>query len=346
MSKLHALASYPVFCLSLGMTVSATAANLTVATYGGDWGDAMQSCVIEPFTRASGNTVTPEPGVSGVTLSKMTQQSANPTIDVAWLDGGISELAAKAGLLAELSPERIPGLNTIIPQGIYRLPTDAVYAVSTGFYAMGLVYNTEAVAVAPTSWSDLWNPDYAGLVTLPSPSNAMGIPFLMAINRLAGGPPEDLSKGMAKIQSLQAFAFFDTSGNATNSYQSGEVEIGAHYASATWALADKKLPVAYVVPKEGALGGDIRLHITRNSKNLKAAEAFVQFAIEPTQAACMSNRLYLGPATKGVTLSDIAKERMPWGKSGSIDSLTLTDWELINDRRGAINDQWNKSLSH
>src|SRR3546814_6744453 len=90
---------------------------------------------------------------------------------------------------------------------------------------------------------------------------------------------------------MNVYSHFQPSVNATNSFQAGEVIIGAHYASAAWAMADKGLPVAYVVPKEGALGGDIRLHISKGTKHLKAAQSFVNFAIAPKQAACMSNRL-------------------------------------------------------
>lgn len=335
---------------AVSMAVMATAqtshsANLTVATYGGEWGDAIRDCITAPFAKASGHTVTPEPGVSGVTLSKLKQQAGNPTIDVAWIDGGVSELAAEAGVLANLEASQIPGLNKIIPQGLYRTADGKIYAVSTGYYALGLVYNTRELAKPPTSWNDLWLPQYAGTVTVPSPANAMGIPFLMAINSQAGGTADDLSKGFDKLKSLKTFAFFDSSGNATNSFQSGEVTIGAHYASAAWAMAGKKLPIAYTVPKEGALGGDIRLHVVRGAKNADAARAFVNFAIAPAQAACMSNKLYIGPATESVELSPEAKARMPWGANGSIKNLIITDWRAVNARRTTISDQWNRALA-
>lgn len=336
------------FAVTTAVTMAAQtaySANLTVATYGGEWGDAIRDCITAPFAKATGHTVTPEPGVSGVTLAKLKQQAGNPTIDVAWLDGGVSELAAEAGVVSNLDPAQIPGMRKIIPQGLYRTAEGNTYAVSTGYYALGLVYNTKEVTKPPTSWNDLWLAQYSGAVTVPSPANAMGIPFLMSINSQAGGAREDMAKGFEKLKSLKTFAFFDSSGNATNSFQSGEVAIGAHYASAAWAMAGKKLPIAYAVPKEGALGGDIRLHIVRGTKNADAARAFIDFAIAPPQAACMSNKLYIGPATEGVELSPEAKARMPWGANGSIKNLVITDWRLVNAQRTAISEQWNKALA-
>src|SRR5690606_25968396 len=101
----------------------------------------------------------------------------------------------------------------------------------------------------------------------------------------------------------------------------------------------------YVVPKEGALGGDIRLHITKGTKHLKEAQEFVNFVLEPKQAACMSDRLYIGPATVGAELSPEAQKRTPWGEAGSIKNLLITDWDDVNAKRSAINDQWNKTLA-
>lgn len=345
MRKRHVSAITVTIAVLLCSVRSAAADTLAVATYGGEWGDAIRDCISAPFEKSTGNKVIPEPGVSGVTLAKLKQQAGNPTIDVAWLDGGISELADDAGLLANLDIASIPNLKDVLTQAIYKSQNGKTYAVSTGFYAVGLVYNSRDVKVPPSSWNDLWKPEYQGVVTIPAVANAMGIPFLLAINKLAGGSGTDVSKGLAKIKTLKTFGFFDTAGNATNSFQSSEVDIGAAYASGAWALADQKLPITYVVPKEGAIGGDIRLHIVKNTRHLEAAQAFVNFAIAPAQAACMSNRLYLGPATYGVKLTDTAAARMPWGKSGSIANLILTDWATVNAQRGQIAQRWNETLA-
>jgi putative spermidine/putrescine transport system substrate-binding protein len=148
-----------------------------------------------------------------------------------------------------------------------------------------------------------------------------------------------------RYQELKVSSFFDTSGAATNSFQSGEVIVGAHYASAAWSLADKGLPITYVAPKEGAPTGDIRVHIVKGTKNQAAADQFVNFAVAKEQATCMSEKLYVGPATKGVTLSDKAKGRLPWGKDGSISNLSLINWPELNAQRQAVTDLWNKEIA-
>ncbi len=319
--------------------------SLTVAFYGGEWGDAIQSCIVEPFTEATGIAVTPEPGVSSVTLAKLKQQKGNPAIDVAWLDGGISELTLEDDLVERIDPEAAPNIDQMIPEGVYKDPNGDIYALSTGFYALGLVYNTEEVEQAPTSWWDLWKEDFAGIVTVPSPSNAMGVPFFVTVSRLSGGGLDNFQPGVEKMRELEVSSYFDTSGNATNSFQSGEVIAGAHYASAAWSLADKGLPIAYTVPKEGALGGDIRVHIVKGTPKQELAQRFANFAVGVEPATCMANTLYVGPATKGVELSEKADKRMPWGPKGSVEKLDLIDWIALNKKRDEVTQIWNREVA-
>jgi putative spermidine/putrescine transport system substrate-binding protein len=110
-------------------------------------------------------------------------------------------------------------------------------------------------------------------------------------------------------------------------------------------MRDQKLPIGFVVPREGAIGGDIRLHLVANSRKQEAAEKFVNYAIGKEPAKCMAERIYVGPATAGVDLSENARQRMPWGADGSIKSLALPDWNKINANRAAIIEAFNRSVA-
>ena len=58
----------------------------------------------DPFTRATGIRVNAEIGTSTVTLGKLNAQKAAPSIDAAWMDGGISEVAHENGVVEHLDP--------------------------------------------------------------------------------------------------------------------------------------------------------------------------------------------------------------------------------------------------
>jgi putative spermidine/putrescine transport system substrate-binding protein len=317
---------------------------LSVAWYGGNWGDAFNTCVAVPFTKATGIRVIPEVGTSTVTLAKLQQQKASPTIDVAWMDGGVSELAQVAGVLDDIDAKKVPNIANLVPEGIYR-HDGSTFAVSSGYYSFGLIYNTQKVKKAPTSWNDLWNPEFEDAVAIPSPSNSSGVPFVMFLHKNWSPQSQDLAPTFKRLRDLKAALFFDSSGAATNAYQSGEAVIGAHFSVGAWDLIDKGLPVAFVVPKEGVWGTDARLHLVKGSPHKAAAEKFIDTALTAQASGCLADKLYLGPAVKGALVSPGTVKKLPWGQGGSVRDLRLFDWNEVNAKRAAIVDTWNREIA-
>ena len=334
--------------LAAGVTAGGTAAaqdnRITVAWYGGNWGDAFKACVADPFTKATGIAVTPEVGTSTTTLAKLQQQKSAPTIDVAWMDGGISELAQQAGVLDRLDVQGIPNLANVVEQAVYKQGADA-FAAGSGYYALGLTYSTKEVKTPPKSWKDLWKPEYAGAIAIPSPSNSSGVPFVFFLAKVWGIDPADLTPLYKKIAALDTALFFDSSGAATNAFQSGEAVIGAHFNVGAWDLIDKGLPIGFTVPQEGVWATDARLHLVKGSPRRAAAQRFIDTALTSEASACLATKLYLGPAVKDVKVPDDVARKLPWGVGGSIADLSLLDWNMVNARRAEITDAWNRQVA-
>jgi len=316
---------------------------ITVAMYGGNWGDAFKACVAEPFTKASGIEVVPEIGNSTTTLSKLQQQKAAPTIDAAWLDGGISELANAAGVVDHLDSRSIANMKQVSPRAIYR-SGETTYAVGTGYYSLGLTYNTAQVKQPPTSWRDLWKPEYAGAVAIPAPANSAGVPFVLFMAKVLGADPSNLDPVYGRLAALDAALLYDSSGAATNAFQRGEAVIGAHFNVGAWDLIDKGMPIGFVVPKEGVWATDARLHLVKGSRNKAAAERFINTALTTEAAGCLATRLYLGPSVLNVKVAPDVARKLPWGVNGSVDKLNLFDWSDVNARRPEIVDAWNRRV--
>jgi putative spermidine/putrescine transport system substrate-binding protein len=327
--------------------VSATAAHaqpmLTIAIPGANWGEAFETCVVKPISEAAGFSYRVELGNSTTSFSKLQQQRDNPVIDVAWMDGGISEMAQAAGVVEALDPARVPNLANLLPQAVAKKDGNH-FAASVGFYSLGIVYNTETVQTTPTSWNDLWSSDYEDEVIIPAPANAAGIPFILFLDKI-WNTESDLAATFAKLKELRASMYFDTSGTASNAFQSGEAIIGANFNVSAWELADKGLPVAFAVPKEGFWANDGRIHLVKGSKNQELSEMLINYALTPEASTCLADKLYLGPAIAGVAVSPETAKKMPWGADGSIDSLVQIDWEFINAQRASIVEIWNREIA-
>ncbi len=316
---------------------------ISVATYGGEWGDAIRECIIDPYTKLHGVQVNNVPGVSHVTLAKLTQEKKAPQIDVAWIDAGLSEEAGSRGLLDIMDPIRIPNIANMVDEGVYKNKSGEIYSLGTGFFSIGIVYNTEEVKQPPTSWNDLWKPEYKGTTIVPNLQNSLS--FFLMMSEIYGGSIDNSEAYINKLKQLDALAFFDSSGQATNLFESGEAVIGAHYAQAAWTIADKGLPISFVVPTEGAAADDIRIHKVKDGPgNSDDIDGFINYAVSQDAASCMANTLYVGPATNGVVLTAEAKKRMPWGENGSVKNLKLFKWEELNSRRQEFLDIWNKNM--
>ena len=331
-------------CLALASPVFAQQ-RLTVATYGGNWGEAQKACILDPFAKASGVQVVQETSVSTVTYNKLKQQKGNPSIDIAWIDGGISELAAADGVVAPIDPAKVPNISGLIDEAVYKNKDGKIYALSTGFYALGIAYNSKELNEAPQSWWDIWKPEYAGKVALPSPVNAAGIPFFAHVIGLTGGTLDNPAAAVDKLKGIKVSSYYDASGVAQAALQSGEAIAAAYYNTAAWAIADKGLPIAFVVPKEGAPSADIRVHIADGTKNLDAAQQFVNYAVSDEAMNCLAEKLYVGPPTKQYKISEQAKSRMPWGANGSVKNLAIPNWEAINAKRQALTEVWNRQVA-
>lgn len=342
--------------LSAAMTMAASVALATqpsraagvvrVAWYGGNWGAAFNTCIAEPFTKQTGITVVPEIGTSNTTLAKLRQQKQKPTLDVAFLDGGISELAQADGLLANLSPSAIPNMANLEPQAIYKTKDGHVFAVGAGYYSLGIAYNTKQVKSPPTSWNDLWKPEYAGAVIIPSPANSSGVPFIVFLAKIWGIPLNKLDPLYKKLHDLDTALYFDSSGEASNALQSGQAIIGAHFNVGAWGMADQGLPIGFAVPKEGVWATDTRLHWVKNAPNGSNGAKFINQALTPAASQCLAEHLYLGPAVKGVKVSAAVAPKMPWGAHGSVANLNLLDWTDVNALRASITDAWNRKIAN
>jgi putative spermidine/putrescine transport system substrate-binding protein len=316
---------------------------LTVTTYSA-WAREMQACLLDPFTKATGVTVVAEPGTSAINLTKVIQEKADPAHDVVWIDSGVSEEAWSDGVADPLDPKTIPNIAGLADVGVHKSKDGQIYAISTGFYAMALVYNSQEVKQKPTSWWDLWEPQYANRVSLPGPSQGGFVPLFFHLNKLLGGSDTNFEPAIQKFKELKPYSYYDAAATLSAALQARDVVMAANYFNSAWQLNDQGLPTLPAVPREGAVAGDIRAHLVKGTKHKAAAEKFINFVIAPEQLSCMSNRLYLGTPLKNPKLSDKEKERMPWGPSGSINDLVLPNWDVVKAKRAEIIDLWNRRV--
>ena len=183
----------------VGLALPASGEELVVATFGGTFVDNSKKCHAAAFEKATGATVKYVLGSSVQTMAKLRAAGARSELDVAYMDSQIVKQAKAEGLLQPLEPAKIADWNDV-----YDVSRDKdAHWVSMMFAGTIITYNTKLVKEPPTSWADLWKPEFKGKLAIPDISGTSGQQFLMAAARLNGGSIENIDPGFEAIKKLK-----------------------------------------------------------------------------------------------------------------------------------------------
>ncbi|MDQ0271727.1 ABC transporter substrate-binding protein [Cytobacillus purgationiresistens] len=316
---------------------------ISIAIFGGDWGGAIKKHIIQPFEQETGIKVNIIEGNSTTTFSRLLQEKSSPTIDIALMDSGISELSNDESVVETIDKSKLKENNSLLPEA-FNGSEEKAYGVALGYWGLGIVYNKDVIKNPPQSWKDFWNDEYKGKLTVPTPATTGGLPLLMKISEIEGNAKGAVDKGLDKMKELDVVAYFDGSGAATNLYQSGEASVGAHYGGPTYVMKEQGLPLEFVIPEEGVLGAGSFWHVVKGTEKVEQVYSFLNYATSKSAQEGIANDLYLAPIHKDVDLDEKILERMPFGKDGSIQDLNMPDYNLINEHREEWNNLWNREI--
>jgi iron(III) transport system substrate-binding protein len=145
----------------------------------------------------------------------------------------------------------------------------------TKMITTGIVYNTNLVKTAPSSWNDLLTPDAAKSVILPSPlySGAAAIHVGTVVQDPAFGWNyfEKLANGGASASK--------GNGGVIDAVARGDKAYGIVVEYMAFNAKAKGSPVDFAFPKEGVSIVSQPVAILKTTKNLEAAKAFVDWQL-------------------------------------------------------------------
>lgn len=334
--------------LSLGAQQATAQDTLSIGGLsGGIWAQSFRAAIIQPFGQANGMTVKSEEGISAVTLAKVRQQKGNPQFDIVFMDRGVSDLGIREGLFETVSPSVMSGAPEVIPEAFIKNAKGEITSVALCYWGIGLAYNSKDIKTPPTSWLDLKNPIYKGRVAVYSPENSIAIPLMVTLAELQGGGVSNMDPAFSMMKNLsnQGAVFFAGSPAGANLLVNGEASVAALASTNVWELQSKGVPITFVVPKEGVIGQDIRMHIVGGTKNKALAEKFISYAISRPVQEDLTKRLLTAPVNAKIEVPPDTAAKLPWGANGSIKNLRLVDGNVILDNREAWIARWNKEVT-
>ena len=327
-----------------GATPAAWSASLEGQTirvqfWGGSDGLVIRKNIVDPFVKATGVRVVVEEGNTSASIAKVRAQKEDPQLDVIFCDDiGVLTLA-REGVLDKLDMAKMPHAKEIHP----------TYVVGDGYgigifnYITTLLYNPKLTS-APTSWSDLWKPEYKGKVLSAKITDTQGLLETVMAATLAGGNLDNLDPAWAKLQALKPniHSFIENRALDAEALKSGEALIAVDIPYYFKPYIDRGYPIAMTTDlKEGFFSITGTAALVKGGKGSReAAYAFIDRALTPEAQAGLAKELWYGPTNPNTKLDPADEKFMvhtpeQYARAIQVDRLKLLE------KRPEIIEKWN-----
>lgn len=339
--KTIALAS--ALCALAAAGTASAQTELTVIVYGGSFEEGWRKAVIEPFEAANPDIkVKIATGLTLQNVALMRAQKDDVQVDVMMMDEIGAAQANAEGLYHPLDPAKIPNIEKLYPQ--FRIEGDPYTKFM--YVSQALVYNTDQIKEEPTSWKALWDPAYAGRVAVPDITTSHGAFFLLTAADMNGGGLKNVDPGFELIKELKPsiVTFYTQHAQLAQLFTQGDVWITSWTTDRSQAMIDNGAPVAWTIPEESAYIIDSTIGIAKGTKNLDAAQKYVNFVLSNEAQAANARYTYLAPVNSEVELPPEVAAKLPVGE-GVLEKLKTADWDYVTTVRPEWTRRWTREIT-
>ncbi|MFO1443750.1 ABC transporter substrate-binding protein [Bacillus sp. Bva_UNVM-123] len=262
-----------------------------------NWGDYIDPDLIKKFEDETGVKVIYETFDSNeAMLTKIAQ--GGTSYDIAVPSEYTIEKMKQENLLLPIDHNKIPNFK-YLDSRFLDLPFDHdnKYSIPYFWGTVGILYNPKLIGDHEiTSWSDLWNPEFKNQILLiDSAREVMG----MALNSLGYSlndtDKNHLLEAKEKLDLLTPNVKAIVGDENRMLLANEEAAIGLVWSGTFQEILWENEDVEYVIPEEGSNLWFDNMVIPKTSKNIEAAHQFINFMLDPENAA--QNTDYVGYST-------------------------------------------------
>lgn len=276
---------------------------LVVSIWGGSWRDLVAETVARKFTAETG---VPVEFITGGTIDRLNKEKlakGNPESDVTFTTSHVGWLYANDGLFEAIDTSKIPNAKNLADEA--RI---SPYHLGAWAYVYTIGYRPDLIKETKfESWSDLWKPELKDKLAAPDfdPGHIIAVSAI-----LAGADPAHWEKGEEKLKALKPNfkAFYTNDANSQQLLASGETPVQIVLSMNAYYMIGQGIPIALVMPKEGAVLGIDTVAIMKGSKKADLAYKFINTLYDPDIQAEISKQKKGSPAVLNAKIDpEIAK---------------------------------------
>ena len=311
-----------------------------------DYQETVQNLWVPAIEKALPVKIYVEPGVSADAMAKMRAEKSNPKHHIMMMDAPIVAQAKQEDLVIPLDKSVMSNLADIFPSYL----VEDGYGVGIGAGGMGISYYTKAAK--PTSWADLWKPDFKGKVSPPAFTTTNGVVFWVMAGAIKSGKsvqdaqrdPDACFAGMKDLKP-NIHSFWSNDAQQFQLMSTGELwYMGAANTKGAFQNQAKGLAIDWVEPKEGAFQLLNSATVVKGSTNEKLAMQVLNLMIGAENLAAVDTLLFLGPTNSKIKLPENVASKVPTTPE-AVARLIKLDWNWISAQRSAWTDRWNKEIA-
>jgi putative spermidine/putrescine transport system substrate-binding protein len=269
-------------------------------------------------------------------LQKMTADKDAPKMSVVIMDDPVMLVAAREGLITPITVAGSPNLGKLAAANVHQ---DGMWANYQMPWA-GIAYNTHG-GKAPTSWNDLYAPEAAGKVIIPSLKNTEGYWALLSAAHLETGKPYkeaqyEIDAGFKKLATLKPnlLNIYTDAPQAINLLEQGEAQmIGGQFSAYTLIRKAAGSPVDLEIPSDGGFAMPSGITKVKNGPASDVADAIVNMFLGPDVQSVLATKAFAAPTNP--------ETPKPAGYPDP-SQLFAPDWAFFAKERGGWVDRWNQ----
>ena len=277
-------------------------------------------------------------------------KSGGATYDVIFpSDYMVGKMAAE-GMLAPLDFSNIPNFAQIGTDYLgWDFDPQNTYSVPYTWGTTGLIYNTTLVDEAPTSWSALWDMQYANNVLMFNNSrDAYAIAAKKLGRSLNPSSVEEVQEVMQELKDQKSVVQAYVMDEIFDKMEGGEAALAPYYAGDALTMIADNPDLAFVHPEEGVNFFVDSMCIPANSKNKAAAELFINYMCEPSVG--YANCEYIGYSTPITAVWEQLDDDLKYSEIAYPGEDVMSKAEafttLPDEVNAALDSQWSEMKSY
>ena len=284
---------------------------------------------------------------TGGTNDRYTKLANNPNseVDIIELSQSAAANGYEAGLFEQIDYSKISNASSLIEPAAELAENGfgAAYTVNS----IGIIYNPDEVGFEINDWSDLWNEELKGKISIPDISTTFGPAMVYVANDYANGDikedqGEAAFKALAELQP-NIVKTYSKSSDLANMFASGEIAVAVVGDFGIPTIEQAQPNVKFIVPVSGTYANFNTIDINKNSKNKELAYEYVNFRLSQELQSSTAITLNEAPTNKDVVLDEETALNKTYGEVAA--NAKTIDYSFVNPLLNNWIDQWNRIVN-